>query len=371
MSNLPHPSGILDPKIVSLMRKDAPDAEKNGKFTKAQLNLIHDQKWLKMLAPARYGGLELSLPAILEKEEALAWADGSIGWMVTLCAGSGWFNGFIDPELAKKILSDPKVCMAGSGGKMGTAEKTKAGYTVTGEWAHACGANQATVFTANCTVTQGGKPVKDENDKNKVLSFVLFKDEVTIIPAWNTIGMVATGSDGFKVTGLKVTEDRAFVINNDTTGIDAPLYNYPFTPLAEATMAVNISGMALHFTDLCTTLFNEKKNRSNQLLINDLGVQETLEKYTARLEDARMKLYYAVSLSWDACKNNKRIKEAIIYKVSAGAQELAKRARECVDALYPYCGLFAAGKDTEINRVWRDLHTASQHTLLVFGGSPE
>jgi len=55
-----------------------------------------------------------------------------------------------------------------------------------------------------------------------------------------------------------------------------------------------------------------------------------------------------------------------LEQVSANSRKLAKTARECVDELYPYCGLQAANPDAEINQVWRDLHTASQHSLLTF-----
>jgi len=106
-------------------------------------------------------------------------------------------------------------------------------------------------------------------------------------------------------------------------------------------------------------------------MLNEHIIQDTLEKYTQRINDARSKFYYAVALSWQASVNSKQIKDAILYKVSFGAFDLAKRAREAVDALYPYCGLVAADKNSEINRVWRDLHTASQHHLLVFGGPVE
>ena len=209
MNDLSHPSSVLDAKTLELIRKDAPQAEKNGRFTKGQMAVMHEQRWLKMLSPARYGGAEHSLPEALQLEEALAWADGSIGWMVTLCAGAGWFGGFTDPELSKKIFTDPKMCIAGSGSKTGTAEQVKNGYIINGEWPHASGAPEATVFSANCIVTQNGKPVKDGN-KNKVLSFLFMKDEVTLIPTWNTIGMIATASNGYKVTNLTVAENRVF-----------------------------------------------------------------------------------------------------------------------------------------------------------------
>jgi hypothetical protein len=56
----------------------------------------------------------------------------------------------------------------------------------------------------------------------------------------------------------------------------------------------------------------------------------------------------------------------VMEEVSLYSRNLAKISRECVDLLYPYCGLAAANTDTEINQVWRDLHTASQHALLTF-----
>jgi alkylation response protein AidB-like acyl-CoA dehydrogenase len=370
MNDSTHPLLLLDEKYVTLLRNEAQKAEKEGKLTKSQLNLIYEQNWFKILVPAAYGGGEYSLPDALQLEEALAWADGSTGWLVTLCAGAGWFGGFTNPEFSKKIFSDPKVCIAGSGTATGTAEKTKDGYMVNGEWGHASGSKEATYFTGNCVLTQNGKPILDDKNKKQILSFLFAKNEVTIIDTWNTIGMQATASDSYKVVNLKVKEDRTFKINTTTLKVGGPLYNYPFQQLAEATLAVNISGMALHFIDLYKGIIDTKKIKSGPLF-NEPAVEDTFEKYTSRLTDARTKLYYAVALSWQASLNSKQIKEAILYKVSSGAFELAKRARECVDALYPYCGLSAADKDCEINRVWRDLHTASQHKLLVFGGYSE
>jgi hypothetical protein len=46
-------------------------------------------------------------------------------------------------------------------------------------------------------------------------------------------------------------------------------------------------------------------------------------------------------------------------------QALVRQCREIVDALYPCCGLQAADPRTEISRVWRDFHTASQHALWL------
>jgi hypothetical protein len=44
--------------------------------------------------------------------------------------------------------------------------------------------------------------------------------------------------------------------------------------------------------------------------------------------------------------------------------ELAQQARMLVNELYAYCGMEAAQTNTVINQVWRNINTASQHTLL-------
>lgn len=64
--------------------------------------------------------------------------------------------------------------------------------------------------------------------------------------------------------------------------------------------------------------------------------------------------------------NNGKIEEAVLKEVSRLSRELSHQSRNIVDTLYPYAGLEAAKKETELNRVWRDLHTASQHALLTF-----
>jgi hypothetical protein len=51
--------------------------------------------------------------------------------------------------------------------------------------------------------------------------------------------------------------------------------------------------------------------------------------------------------------------------MQALALEWVAASRHAVDTLYPYCGLVAASADSDINRVWRDFHTASQHALLT------
>ena len=104
-----------------VLREAAPEAEALGGLAPAQLSLIERRDWFRLLAPRCLGGAELPLPQAVRLEEAIAEADGSCGWVVTLCAGAGWFAGFLPPALAREVVATPAMCLAGSGAATGVA----------------------------------------------------------------------------------------------------------------------------------------------------------------------------------------------------------------------------------------------------------
>lgn len=352
-------TNLLSKSQAEILRHEAMQAEKHGKLTNKQLHIINEYGWFKMLVPQTYGGKQLSLPEILKIEETLSYLDGSLGWVVTLCAGAGWFGGFVEGGVGARFFGQNNICVAGSGAATGTAEKQGEEYILNGKWMYASGAPQATAFTANCVVTEKGKPLTDENGKPVILSFILSKDEVKQHDEWNSFGMIATASNSFEVKDLRVPLSRAFDLK-DQPVVDAALYHYPFMQLAESTLSVNIVGMTIHFMELCEQYLAAKKDSDDKSNIGD--------KFSAlshKLETARQKLFYAVDMSWQVCQANKDISLSLLYKVSAASAAAVNTSRECINTLYPFCGLKAANKNSEINRVWRDIQTAGQHSLLA------
>jgi alkylation response protein AidB-like acyl-CoA dehydrogenase len=361
-----HPSVFIDIEDVNIIRNTAAEAEQLGKLHPEQLKIIYKNHWFKLLVPRVYSGQQVTLLSLLQLQEAISWADGSTGWVVTLCNGAGWFGGFIAPEIANKIFIDPKVCLAGSGAVCGTAEIITNGYLVNGTWKYASGVHHTTHITANCSIQKNGEPVLKDDGEPLVLPFIFDKKDVNILPAWKYIGMIATGSDSFEVKNLEVPANRQFKIDPAAAIIPDPLYLYPFLQLAEATIAVNLSGIAIHFMDLCEDLFHEKVKQPKLTDAQRTFLVNKLMKLKNELDLLRKDFYDAVGRSWDAIQNDNKIQGEILAKVSDASRKLAHLSRQSVDTLYPLCGLTAASTETEINRAWRDLHTASQHALLAF-----
>lgn len=366
MSMFP-PFQHLTAEQVNIIREQSDIAETLGKLNSEQLLLAYKEQWFSMLVPACYGGQELPLPQVVQLEEELARADGSLGWAVTLCAGAGWFGGFTHPEFSKEIFNNKKVCLAGSGAPSGIANTVPGGYIVTGKWMHASGAQHATVFTANCVICEDGIPFLDGDGNQKIIAFTFLKNEVKVVPGWPFIGMKATSSHRYEVNNVFIPHTRTFKIDPAAAYVKNVLYRYPFRQLAWATLAANIGGMAMHFMELSFAIFNEKKSRQGVLLMEMDKVKNAFYIHLHQFMKARSAFYDTLNQSWATFAANENTDQAELLAVNTTSYLLAEAARHAVDSLYPYCGLLAADTSSTINRVWRDIHTAGQHALLVFG----
>lgn len=359
--------GFISDELTETIRELAAEAEKGGSLHPRQLDIIYKNGWFNLFVPKQYGGLELSLPEGLRIEESLARADGSTGWTVTLCSGANWFIGFLQPESSKLIFKNPKVCFAGSGYPGGIAKCTPEGYEINGYWKYATGAPHATIFTANCIIEKDGVTLQDEEGNPLVRAFWFTKEEVILHKNWNCIGMIATASHPFEIKNLAVSQNRCFSIDHTNPLPGHAIYRFPFQQFAEATLAVNSLGMAMRFLELCGDLFTKKKETNKHTQSYYSFINEKWEGASKSLGLSRQLFYTAIEKAWNDLLQNRSIESGSLSEVSKTSRSMALISRQVTDDLYPYCGIIAANPSTEINRVWRNMHTASQHGLLNSG----
>ncbi|MBE3024400.1 acyl-CoA dehydrogenase [Janthinobacterium sp. BJB1] len=331
-----------------------------------QQALLHRRGWLTMLAPRSAGGAELPLPQAVRLEEAVAAADGSMGWVLTLCAGAGWFAGFLAPELARAIIGTPRVCLGGSGAATGYAEEEGEGYRITGSWDYASGAPMATHFTLNARLQRAGQPLLDEQGRPRIRAFLVPAAQVQLLPSWNSLGMRASASHSYRIDGAWVGKEHGFTIDASAATAAGPLYRYPFYSLAYVTLAANVAGMARHFMELAEECMGHRRHaRAGLPLLAVPAVISLLQSKKDACSAARARYYAVLDASWAQVAGGAALDADAMQAVQDSALDLVAVCRAAVDGLYPYCGLYAAREDSAINRVWRDFHTASQHALLL------
>ncbi|WEF33674.1 acyl-CoA dehydrogenase [Pseudoduganella chitinolytica] len=338
------------------------EADVAGWLTPAQQALIHAQDWLRMLAPRACGGAELPLPDAVRLEEAIAAQDGSTGWVVTLCAGAGWFAGFLAPSVARAILATPNVCLAGSGAPTGYADRDGDGWRIAGRWDIASGAPMATHFTLNAVLRERGEILRDDAGQPRIRAFVVPARDVTVEPTWRSIGLRASASHAYRIDGARVPADHGFAIDPACATAPGPLYRFPFMPLAFVTLGANLLGMARHFLALARPLLGTRRHPSGAAMLEVPAVAARLAAAEAALAAGRARFYLLLDDAWAAALADTVIDAATLQGTSL---QLVEACRTAVDTVYPFCGLQAAHADSDINRVWRDFHTATQHALLL------
>jgi len=319
-----------------------------------------------MLAPKNAGGMELPLAEVVRLEEDIAAADGSMGWVVTLCAGAGWFAGFLPPGLARDIISSKRVCLAGSGAPTGHADREGDGYRITGRWDYASGAPMASHFTLNAILRENGQMLLDDEGKPRIKAFVVPAVHVTILKTWHSMGMRGSASHSYSIDGAWVPASHGFSIDAAHATAPGPLYRFPFYPLAYITLAANLAGMARHFIQLAQeSIVRRKHMMTGQPLIEHPEVERLLSEASTRLAQTRQQAYARLDAAWATVAAGGEVGAGDITALQEASLAMAAAARAAIDGLYPYCGLYAANVQTPINRVWRDFHTASQHSLFL------
>ncbi|WP_426196355.1 acyl-CoA dehydrogenase [Massilia sp. DWR3-1-1] len=372
---------ILLPADARRIAHDAAAADSGGALTRRQQALLHRRGWLRMLAPRAAGGLELALPAAVRLEEAVAAIDGSMAWVLTLCAGAGWFAGFLPPQLARAIVGTPRLCVAGSGaptgfadvgpgvdGAAGCADARGASFTISGRWDYASGAPLASHFTLNAVLRQHGQVLLDGAGKPRIRAFIVPAAVVTLQPSWRSIGLRASASHSYRIDGAVIDGGHGFCIDPRYASTAGPLYRFPFMALAYVTLAANLAGMAAHFLALAGPAIGRRHHgASGASLIEAPGVRARLDGAHAALATARAAFYALLDQAWAQVAAGDTLAEPDCAALRACALALVEAARAGVDGLYPFCGLAAAAEDSELNRVWRDFHTATQHSLMLPG----
>lgn len=319
------------------------------RFPKEVLDWIQNENLWNIWVPKEFGGLQMSLVEGLGQLKSLAKIDGSLGWTVTLCSGANFFIGNLQPTVAQEIfgVNASRICFGGSGGVFGKAEKQGDSYIISGRWHYATGADYLTHFTLNAKIMKDGKELQNEDGSPMIRSFLIPKDKVEIIENWNTMGLKATVTHSFDVKEVVVDEKYSFLYNQVL--LDYPIFKIPFSAFADLTLWANYIGMAQHFLEEATAILP-----TEQLV--------TLEDTIAQ-SDKNM-IGFAQEME-EAISNQLVCSEDKIVKIHSQAVDSVKSITDSIVKLYPFLGVAASREGHQINQIFRDYFTATQHHIFT------
>ena len=320
-------------------------------FPPQVLEWISKENLWNLWVPKAYGGLEMPFIEGLKKLKRLANVDGSLGWTITLCSGANYFIGNLPGEVAQQIFIQPRVpvCFGGSGGVCGTAEKQANHYIISGKWPYATGAPYLTHFTLNARITEKGKTLKNKDGTPLVQSFLIPQQNIRVIEDWNAMGLKASATHSFEVKEVVVNEKCSF--NYNQFYLPHPIFKIDFSVFAALTLWVNYIGIAEHLLEEAKAILTKNKFSSLELAIGTSnGKMEGFAEATENIINEESKFT-----------------EAFVQELYEEAGESVRSLTQGIIRVYPFLGINASRYESQLNQIFRDYFTATQHHIFMKG----
>lgn len=331
-----------------LTPKQLSDVCLNAKeFPKEVLDWIQAADYWNIWVPKKYGGLELSLSEGLKKLKELARIDGSLGWTITLCSGANFFIGNLQEDVAKELFSNKNICLGGSGGTFGTAEKQSDQYLLNGKWRYATGSTYLSHFTLNAQIVEHGTALKNEDGTPCIRSFIIPKEKVTILNDWNTMGLVASVTHSFNVEDVICDKKYSFLYSE--VYLPQSIYKIHFSTFADLTLWVNYLGMAENYLDQIKEFLSEDKYINLERIISKANQEITTLSATIEQQ----------------LNDNILVTEMDVHDIHSKASENVQLISQEILAIHPFLGIKASSLGHPINQIFRDYFTATQHHIFV------
>ncbi|MFB9860208.1 acyl-CoA dehydrogenase family protein [Salinicoccus siamensis] len=351
---------MIGQNTIAEIREHSAMMEESGRLTEKMLEYIYDEGLFKLFLPEALGGSTTPLPEALQTFETAAYADGSFGWLVQIGSGAGFFAATLSPKAVKEFFTARDFFIAGSDRPLGTARKTGSGYIINGTWPYASGALHANLFTATCRVAS------EDEDDGALYAFAFTPEQVSIEEDWNAFGMKATGSHTIHVSEAVVPAHRRFDVAAPHFYYDHPAYHYPFLPFASANIAATVIGVARHFYEAARKHIESKLASGREAdARRHHHTLDILDANESSFMQARRSYYDVVETSWQAHMDGKVLDDEILDAVSDHSKIVAHAAVSGIQQLYRHLGMDMIMEDSPLNRIYRDLLTASQHGLLI------
>lgn len=319
----------------------------------------------RLLVPEYVGGLEVSPGEMLGAVEALAEADGSAAWCVFIYATTGSLLAYLEPEHAKAVFGTPETILAGVFAPLGQAVAEPDGFRVTGRWQWGSGTQNADWILGGCRVIRDGEMEKAPGGAPLPRHMLARAGEVRFFDTWNVSGLCGTGSTDFAMEEVWVPVGHSASLFLDRP-LERPLYSFPNFSL----LALGIAGVALGLAraaieELVDLAGGKTPQGSSRSLANRPHTQAELAQGEAGLRGARAFLQEAIDAAWESARLDGGIPVDQKRDLRLATTWATRSAAGTVDRMYELGGGSSVHRSSRLQRLFRDVHVATQHMMVA------
>jgi alkylation response protein AidB-like acyl-CoA dehydrogenase len=322
------------------------------------------QLWL----PRALGGPELHPVEYLSVIEALAVADGAVGWCATNAGVYGLLAGGLTEQPAREIFGNGGI-VAGSVNPTGRADAVAGGFRVSGRWGYASGIGHADWVLANCIIHAEGKPRRTASGGPEMRFLFLPRTAVEVLDTWHVSGLIGTGSHDFQVADVLVAEEFSLPAFAAAPRCPGTLYRIPPISLFTVALASVVLGIARGALNALASLAATKTPMGSAETLRDKPIAQLQgARAEALARAARAHLMEAINRQWDEVDAGTSPTMRTRASIRLATSFCAEACSEVVNLVHATAGGSAIQEMLPIARCFRDIHAATQHIGLNASG---
>jgi indole-3-acetate monooxygenase len=370
----PTDSPILHAAIAMApqIRAAAEEIERERRLPRAIAEAIKDAGVFGMAMPRSWGGPELDPPTQFRVLEALAMADGSVGWCAMINGDGGYVTAFLDQDVARAMYCDIMVGTAAAASPTGTAVRAPDGYRVSGRFPFVSGCHHSEWAWLGCIVVDDdGTPRTDSNGVPETRQCFVHLSRCEILDTWYTTGLRGTGSNDLRLEDVFVAAEQTFSFQDpEQVKRPGPLYAFPLMFAARASAPA--LGIARHALDALIDTASRKLARRytvgaglepDKLMRDDVFIQEAVARAETMLTSARAHQFEVMGDLWTTLmKGDLPTSAQLAHFITTPVHVIGM----CVDVVQLACkaaGGSAVYQKGPFDRCLRDVLTMNQHVI--------
>ena len=353
------------------IRAGSDEIERGRRIPPSIAAAMKDAGVFGMAMPRAWGGPELDPLTQFRVIEALAMADGSVGWTAMIGCDGGYVTAFLDQDVARTMYPDLLVATGAAGTTTGQAMRVPGGYRVSGRFPFVSGCHHCEWLWLGCIVVENGAPRVDGNSVPETRQCLLRLSQCEILDTWHTTGLRGTGSNDVVVRDEFVEEERTFSFQDPSlVRRPEPLYALPFMFTAKGSAPA--LGIARRAIDTGIESASGKTARRStigehieapKVLRDDVYVQDAVGRAETLLAAARASFFGLMGDLWATLLDNRQPTERQLALFTSAYPHVVGVCGEVVQLVYKAAGGTAVYQKGPLDRCLRDVLTMNQHVI--------
>lgn len=347
------------------------EADNLGKLAESTVARMKDAGVIRMLQPARFGGMEATPRQFAETVMGIASINPSAGWVAGIVGVHPWQLAMAPVSVQDDVWgSDPDTWMASPYMPNGAAIPVEGGYRMSGRWSFSSG-------TDHCTWAFLGAMAHEADGSMclppRMLHVILPRTDYQIVEdSWDVVGLKGTGSKDLIVEDAFIPTERVMEYDHlidgsqvARAGLEQTVYRMPWSCMFPLGITAATIGICEGFLDTAREYLADRIGAQGTAIKDDPYVLYQFGEAEAKVYQARQTLIANAEEIWDIVDRGDEVSFARRAQGRRTQVEVAWTAVRAIDNVYDRCGGTALRMDKPMQRFWRDAHAGLHHAIHV------